>query len=104
MAEYLAASSKSEYRQFEPGTPVSISACCQFFNLEWPLGRNFDLDQTGRAVIGIKRGMQDKTWSYVPITKAWYELGPYTAELAERMTAFNPDSSWTKVTDTEPVR
>jgi hypothetical protein len=32
------------------------------------------------------------------------ELGPHTAELAERMTAFNPDSSWTKVTDTEPVR
>jgi hypothetical protein len=32
------------------------------------------------------------------------DLGPRTAELAERMTAFNPDSSWTKVTDTEPVR
>jgi hypothetical protein len=32
------------------------------------------------------------------------DLGPHTAELAERMTAFNPDSSWTKVTDTEPVR
>jgi hypothetical protein len=32
------------------------------------------------------------------------DVGPHTAELAERMTAFNPDSSWTKVTDTEPVR
>jgi Protein of unknown function (DUF2950) len=32
------------------------------------------------------------------------DLGPPTAELAERMTAFNPDSSWTKVTDTEPAR
>lgn len=32
------------------------------------------------------------------------DLGPHTAELAERMTSFNPDSSWTKVTDTEPVR
>jgi hypothetical protein len=32
------------------------------------------------------------------------DLGPRTAELAERMTAFNPDSSWTKVTDTEPAR
>ena len=31
-------------------------------------------------------------------------LGPHTVELAERMTAFNPDSSWTKVTDTEPMR
>jgi Protein of unknown function (DUF2950) len=32
------------------------------------------------------------------------DLGPRTAELAERMAAFDPDSSWTKVTDTEPVR
>jgi len=32
------------------------------------------------------------------------DLGPHTAELAERMTAFDPDSSWTKVTDTDPVR
>jgi hypothetical protein len=32
------------------------------------------------------------------------DLGEHTAELAERMTAFNPDSSWTKVTDTEPLR
>jgi hypothetical protein len=31
------------------------------------------------------------------------DLGPQTAELAERMTSFNPDQSWTKVTDTEPV-
>jgi hypothetical protein len=31
------------------------------------------------------------------------DLGRDTSELAERMTAFNPDSSWTKVTDTEPV-
>jgi hypothetical protein len=30
------------------------------------------------------------------------DLGPKTAELAERMTSFNPDQSWTKVTDTEP--
>jgi hypothetical protein len=32
------------------------------------------------------------------------DLGRDTSELAERMTAFNPDSSWTKVTDTEPAR
>jgi len=32
------------------------------------------------------------------------DLGPHTAELAERMTAFDPDPSWIKVTDTEPVR
>jgi hypothetical protein len=32
------------------------------------------------------------------------DLGPRTAELAEQMTAFNPDSSWTKVTDNEPLR
>ena len=31
------------------------------------------------------------------------DLGRDTSELAERMTAFNPDSSWTKVTDTEPA-
>jgi DUF2950 family protein len=31
------------------------------------------------------------------------DLGPHTAELAERMTAFDPDASWTKVTDTDPV-
>ncbi len=32
------------------------------------------------------------------------DLGPRTAELAERMTSFNPDQTWTKVTDTEPLR
>src|SRR5215469_12135339 len=31
------------------------------------------------------------------------DLGPQTAQLAERMISFNPDHSWTKVTDTEPV-
>ena len=30
------------------------------------------------------------------------DLGPRTDELAERMTSFNPDQSWAKVTDTEP--
>ena len=32
------------------------------------------------------------------------DLGPNTAKLAERMTAFNPDKSWQAVTDTEPQR
>ena len=32
------------------------------------------------------------------------DLGPRTDELAERMTSFNPDQSWAKVTDTEPLR
>jgi Protein of unknown function (DUF2950) len=32
------------------------------------------------------------------------DLGPHTAELAEHMTVFNPDASWSKVTDTEPPR
>ena len=32
------------------------------------------------------------------------DLGPSTAQLAERMTAFNPDKSWQAVTDTEPLR
>src|SRR5689334_22898655 len=32
------------------------------------------------------------------------DLGPHTAELAEGMTAFNPDSSWSRVSDTEPLR
>jgi Protein of unknown function (DUF2950) len=32
------------------------------------------------------------------------DLGPHTAELAEQIAAFNPDSSWTKVTDTVPLR
>jgi len=32
------------------------------------------------------------------------DLGPNTARLAERMTSFNPDTTWQKVADTEPVR
>jgi hypothetical protein len=32
------------------------------------------------------------------------DLGPDTARLAERMTSFNPDRSWTKVTDTQLLR
>ncbi len=32
------------------------------------------------------------------------DLGPDTAKLAERMTSFNPDRSWTKVTDTQLLR
>ena len=32
------------------------------------------------------------------------DLGPNTAQVAERMTAFNPDKSWQAVTDTEPLR
>jgi len=32
------------------------------------------------------------------------DLGPHTAELAERMTVFNPDASWPTVTHTEPLR
>ena len=32
------------------------------------------------------------------------DLGPNTPRLAERMTSFNPDSTWQKVADTEPVR
>jgi hypothetical protein len=32
------------------------------------------------------------------------DLGPDTADLAERMTSFNPDQSWTKVTDIEPLQ
>lgn len=31
------------------------------------------------------------------------DLGPDTAKLAERMTSFNPDSTWHKVTDTAPA-
>jgi hypothetical protein len=31
-------------------------------------------------------------------------LGPDTAKLAERMSAFNPDKSWQKVEDTTPVK
>jgi hypothetical protein len=32
------------------------------------------------------------------------DLGPNTAQLAERMASFNPDKSWQAVTDTEPLR
>lgn len=32
------------------------------------------------------------------------DLGPATDKLAARMTAYNPDKSWQKVTDTTPVR
>ena len=32
------------------------------------------------------------------------DLGPNTAKLAERMTSYNPDATWQKVSDTEPVR
>jgi len=32
------------------------------------------------------------------------DLGPNTAQVAERMTAFNPDKTWQKVSDTEPLR
>lgn len=32
------------------------------------------------------------------------DLGPDTAQLARRITSFNPDKSWQKVTDTSPVR
>ncbi len=32
------------------------------------------------------------------------DLGPDTTTLAERMTSFNPDRSWQKVSDTAPVK
>jgi hypothetical protein len=32
------------------------------------------------------------------------DLGPNTAQVAERMTSFNPDKTWQAVTDTEPLR
>ena len=32
------------------------------------------------------------------------DLGPNTAKLAERMSAYNPDKTWTAVKDTEPVK
>ena len=32
------------------------------------------------------------------------DLGPNTAQVAERITAFNPDKTWQAVTDTEPLR
>jgi hypothetical protein len=31
------------------------------------------------------------------------DLGPGTAKIAERLTSFNPDKSWQKVSDTEPL-
>ena len=32
------------------------------------------------------------------------DLGPNTAKLAEQMTTYNPDKTWTEVKDTEPVK
>ena len=32
------------------------------------------------------------------------DLGPNTVKLAEQITAFNPDKTWQKVSDTEPLR
>ncbi len=32
------------------------------------------------------------------------DLGPDTAKLAEQMSAYNPDKTWTEVIDTEPVK
>ena len=32
------------------------------------------------------------------------DLGPDTAKLAERMSSFNPDRTWQKVSDTAPVQ
>ena len=32
------------------------------------------------------------------------DLGPNTAKLAEQMTAYNPDKTWSEVKDTEPVK
>jgi hypothetical protein len=32
------------------------------------------------------------------------DLGPDTAKLAERMSAFNPDKTWQQVSDTEPMK
>jgi hypothetical protein len=32
------------------------------------------------------------------------DLGPDTDKIAERMTAFNPDGTWQKVSDTEPAK
>ena len=32
------------------------------------------------------------------------DLGPATAKLAERMSSFNPDKTWQKVSDVEPVK
>ena len=32
------------------------------------------------------------------------DLGPDTAKLAGRITSYNPDGTWKKVSDTEPVK
>ena len=32
------------------------------------------------------------------------DLGPATAKIAERMTSYNPDKTWQKVSDTKQVR
>lgn len=32
------------------------------------------------------------------------DLGPGTAKLAERMSSYNPDKTWQKVSDTTPVK
>ena len=32
------------------------------------------------------------------------DLGPNTAKLAEQMSAYNPDKTWTEVKDTEPLK
>ena len=32
------------------------------------------------------------------------DLGPNTAKIAERMSSFNPDKTWQKVSDTEPLQ
>ena len=32
------------------------------------------------------------------------DLGPNTAKLAEQMTTYNPDNTWTEVKDIEPVK
>jgi len=32
------------------------------------------------------------------------DLGPNTAKIAEGMSSFNPDKTWQKVSDTEPLQ
>jgi len=32
------------------------------------------------------------------------DLGPNTAKIVERMSSFNPDKTWQKVSDTEPLQ
>ena len=103
-------------------------------SLERPSAPNFDLDQTSRPLKNRVRTPHGGALDYIVNGKmigsfglvanpAEYrnsgvmtfivnhegvvfqkDLGPRTAELAERMTAFNPDSSWTKVSDTELAR